>query len=99
MLKQGQMPSMTIHSIFTIAAPISLSIVRINMMIALPAHEIAAEREERNVHSAPSKEDAKVQSQTGMQVKQDGSTPFDDRMEWPGISPVVEVWFCGKVSL
>lgn len=46
--------------------------------LALPTHKIAGEGEDGSVDGDPGEEDAKVEAEPGMQVKQDLMLGFDD---------------------
>lgn len=67
-----------------------LSPVLVPVVLALEHHKPASEREEGRVDRRPGEQDSKVESNTGVQVKEDLPAAFDDIMEWPAIAIVEE---------
>lgn len=64
-----------------------------NMVHVLILHKSAAYGEECRVDRSPGNEDAKVQTQPVVEVKEQRSRGLDDVVKRPGVTPVIEVRF------
>jgi len=63
-------------------------------MPSLPLHIVTAEWKEDGIDTRPGKQYPKVEPKTmSAQIKQYRATAFDYLMQWPRISPVVEMGF------
>lgn len=62
-----------------------------NVVLGLPSHEIAAEREEHGVDGPPCNQNTKIEANPGMQIEKNLSATFDNVVQRPSVSEIVEV--------
>ena len=66
-----------IQSLYLLSS-ISLLVIFVHMMLRLPTHEVAREREHQSIHRPPSDQNSKVEADAGVQVEQDLTAAFHD---------------------